>query len=105
MANDVTFHLNGSLTRDAEYAGTPFAAEGGNRGGSCAPGIGIATANGECKLSDWTVLDQFGNARDPQNSQHIGAAAANINVEDGADLNDTVSLTVQATGWVRNAVA
>ena len=45
---------------------------GCNRAGACAPGIGIATAFIDPKLTDWAVLDQAGAARDPQDSQHIG---------------------------------
>jgi len=43
-------------------------------GASCAPGIGIATENPGLDESqpNWTLLDQFGNARDDQRGQHIG---------------------------------
>lgn len=42
--------------------------------GSNAPGIGIGTDNAglEQSLPNWTLLDQFGNARDAQRSQLIG---------------------------------
>ena len=45
-------------------------------GASCAPGIGIATENPGLaeSLPNWTLLDQFGNARVNQRSQHIGGA-------------------------------
>ena len=115
MANLAGFLLDGTETRDSEYTGTPFQDTTGNgnyntylgcnRCGSNAPGIGIATANGECKLDDWTVLDQSGSARNPQQSQHIGTSAADINVFDTSDMNDEFALTVQGTGWVRSAVA
>ena len=128
MANDVGYTLNATAVaaRDAEYPGTPLTDTTGdgtttnpylgcNRAGSNAPGIGIATANGQCKLDDWTILDQHGAARNPQDSQHIGGSGlgdgtegltteTTINAITGADVNDTFSLTVEATGWVKNAV-
>ncbi len=125
-ANAASFFLDGVTVtaRNAQYTGTPFtdiAGDGsyntylgGNRAGSCAPGIGIATTNGQCKLGDWTVEDQHEAARDPQDSQHIahdglgagesGVGDTPINAWDVADLNDTFSLTVEATGWVQNEV-
>ena len=126
--NDVSYTLNATAVaaRDAQYTGTPLTDTtgdgtyatpylGGNRAGSCAPGIGIATANGQCKLSDWSVADQHEAARDPQDSQHIGGSGLGDGTEGlttetpilaiaGADVNDTFSLTVEATGWVKNAV-
>lgn len=115
MANLAGWTLDATETRDTEYTGTPFQDTTGNgdyntylgcnRAASCAPGIGIATANGECKLDDWTVLDQTGTARNPQQSQHISTSAVDINVFDPADINDEFALTVQGTGWVRSAVA
>ena len=129
MANANTFCLNGAAVtaRNAEYTGTPFTDPTGdgsygdpylgmNRAGSNAPGIGIATANGQCKLSDWTVEDQHEAARDPQDSQHIGGSGLGagtvglttetpINNVTAADVNDTFSLTFEATGWVKNVVA
>ena len=86
-----------------------------NRGGSCAPGVGIGTGNGENKLDDWTLLDQTGAARNPQDSQHIGNGGVtgtpgpgtvpiNVYDADATDYNDTVSLTNISTGWIRNAV-
>lgn len=43
-------------------------------GGCNAPGIGISTENPnlEESLPNWTLLDQFGNARDSQRSQCLG---------------------------------
>jgi hypothetical protein len=139
MANAATYFLDATdvTGRNAEYTGTPFADVDGdgsygdpylgcNRAGSCAPGIGIASDNGQCKLSDWTVLDQHEAARDPQDSQQIGGAGfvdrsvvtdwassggaeqigdVPINVADPATgWDDTVSLTIEATGWVVNEV-
>lgn len=114
--NDPTFLRNPATvsTRDAEMAVSGQFAGGTNYAASNAGGVGIATANGQCKLDDWTVEDQHEAARDPQQSQHIGGnglgagladGAANINSDGVDDFNDTVSLTVEATGWVRNSVA
>ena len=78
---------------------------GGNKAGSNACGLGINVGGGDVTNS-WTIPDQFGVARDPQQSQHIGQGLGNINVTDNAlEVNDTVSLTVLATGWVQNTVA
>lgn len=43
-------------------------------GGSNAPGLGISTENPglDESLPSWTLLDQFGNARNGQRGQHIG---------------------------------
>ena len=107
MAQSAKTYLQSAALKTAGETRVPEADfdNGMNRAGSCAPGVGIATGNGECKLSDWTLLDQFAQARDPQQSQHVGQSASDINVEAGADLNDTVSLTVIADGWEVNAVA
>jgi hypothetical protein len=126
--NAVSFTLNGTAVtaRNAEYTGTPFTDPpgdgtisdpylGGNRAGSCAAGVGIATANGQCKLSDWTVLDQHGEVRVPQDSQHIGGSGLGagteylttetpINAILAADVNDTFSLVTEGAGWIKNTV-
>jgi hypothetical protein len=43
-------------------------------GGSCQPGIGISTENPDLQesLPNWTLLDQFGDARVGQIGQNIG---------------------------------
>ncbi len=69
--------------RNGEYPDTPFTDPagdgsyddpylGGNRAGSCAPGIGINTGDSDPKLIDWTLLDQDEAPRNPQFTQHIG---------------------------------
>jgi hypothetical protein len=90
--NIPTFQNNATsvTARNAEYTGDPLDDVDGdgsyntylgcNRAGSCAPGIGIgsgfvlgataAIVNG--RPEKWTVLDQAGAARAPQDSQHIG---------------------------------
>jgi hypothetical protein len=49
---------------------------GCNIAAECAPGFGIATDNAglEKSLPNWTLLDQDGDVRDPQHSQHLGGA-------------------------------
>ena len=46
-------------------------------GGSNAPGIGISTTNPglDEQLPNWTLLDQHGDARSSQISQHLGGPA------------------------------
>jgi hypothetical protein len=100
MANLATYHQD-AVTKAARAAQVPAADfDGGvNKGGSCAGGIGLNTGDVDPKLDDWTVLDQAGAARAPQNSQHIGGdgtAAGNTASEplravQGADVNDTLS--------------
>jgi hypothetical protein len=106
--NDVTYLLDSASLRASDVPNADWS-DGANRAASCAPGIGIGTdeTNLAESLPNWTLLDQAGAARNPQNSQHIGVGPAAINVADYAntDFNDTVSLTDLAAGWTRNAVA
>lgn len=120
--------------RNAEYTGTPCSDTAGdgttanpylgcNRAGSNAPGVGIATGVANVQ-SSWTIPDQNGVARNPQDGQTIGGLAfvdrssvswpssggtsgagdVPINTVDGADVNDTCVLTDLAVGWVDTAV-
>jgi len=59
--------------REAEVPAASFA-NGANLAGSCAAGIGINMAAGAVvgTPEQFTLLDQFGNARAGQISQHIG---------------------------------
>lgn len=52
-------------------------------GASNAPGIGISTENPnlEESLPSWTLLDQFGNARDDQRSQCIGGPGITLTTD------------------------
>lgn len=103
MANLPTYGRD-EVTVTALEALTPLADfDGGlNLGASNAPGIGICTDVVNPKLTDWSVLDQFENARDPQDSQHLGGdglgaglpTTAPIQGVLGADINDTVSFLV-----------
>jgi hypothetical protein len=85
MANQPTYMRNDTAvsTRQAEVPSASFE-NGLNYSGSNAPGIGIANANVQATqdmddnpIPNWTLTDQFGNARDPQNSQHIGGSGLN----------------------------
>lgn len=100
-ANLPTYGLNATTVaaRNPEYNISGQFAGGANEAGSCAPGIGINTGNKEPKLDDWTVLDQAGAARTPQDTQHIGGNALGagdqsthtVKAVQGADINDTLS--------------
>lgn len=134
MAVAPTYFLDGTAVaaRDAQYTGTPCTDTTGdgsyntylgcNRAGSCAPGIGVnpsttpGSSDGGVDANAWTVLDQDGAARNPQDSAHIGLTGLGsggsgkgtvpINIMDSAtpDVNNTCVLTVLATGWVNTAV-
>ena len=71
-------------------------------GGSCAPGIGISTENSELgeSLPSWTLLDQFGNVRVNQRSQHIGgdgiSEAGTSSGQEGTLPDSTIRLADQA---------
>jgi hypothetical protein len=111
--------------RDAEYTGTPLTDVpgdgtyadpylGGNTVGSCAPGIGINTGFVNPALQDWSILDQAGDARSPQESQHIGGSGLGAGTEgltttdpvrtvNGADINNTLSFSVADAAAVPDA--
>lgn len=85
-------------------------------GASNSPGIGISTDVTNLEESDnWTLLDQFGAARDPQDGQYIGTTASGlfpgIGVVDNAESTGNGAypgdaflgrshLESLATGWV-----
>jgi hypothetical protein len=52
-------------------------------GGNNAPGVGIGTDNPnlEESLPNWTLLDQFGNARVGQRGQNIGGSGYTVAAE------------------------
>ena len=89
--NIVTYMLNSTLVRSGEVTGADWVG-GLNRGGSCAPGVGINTGDYDPKDTDWSR-----QVRDPQNSQHLGTAGAVIQAIQGADVNDQLSF-VQTAG-------
>lgn len=70
------FDVPASVVRIPEVPAASFV-NGMNAGGSNAPGIGIATdePNLTGEPQGWTLLDQYGDARTPQNSQPIGGSA------------------------------
>ncbi len=83
--------------RNAEYPGAPFTDPagdgtyddpylGGNRAGSCAPGIGINTGDVDSKDTDWTLLDQDEAPRNPQFTQHIGGNG----FEEGSETGNVI---------------
>jgi hypothetical protein len=70
-----------------------------NRGGGNNMGVGINTGDVNPKAQDWSLNDQNGAARDPQNSQHIGGS--------GLDDGDQVTNAVRAiqSGDVNDTLA
>jgi len=126
MAQNIpTYYQDASTitTRNGEYTGTPFTDGigsgtyadpylGMNRGGSNAPGIGIATGYVDPKLDDWTTLDQDAAVREPQDSQHIGGnglgdgdqAKEPLRMIQGTDVNDTASFSVATANAAPDAV-
>jgi hypothetical protein len=122
-ANVPTYFLDAATVtaRNAEYTDTPLTDVdgdgnyntylGANRAGSCSPGIGINTGFVNPQLSDWSILDQAGDARSPQLSQHIGgdgfeggnADNEPVRVVQGIDFNDTASFSVADAAAVPGA--
>lgn len=95
-ANLPAFYQNAALKRTSEVADADWD-NGGNKGGSCACGVGINTGNVSIPAPpQYTLLDQAEAARDPQDSQHIGTAVTPINVVRGADVNDTLTYEAAA---------
>ena len=74
-----TYHQNAATVavRAGEVPAASFS-NGMNLGGSNTCGVGINTGNIDPKLELWSVNDQFGTAREPQNSQHIGGDALGL---------------------------
>ena len=128
MAKNIpTFLLNATsqAARNGEYTGSPFTDDvgggtfadpylGGNAAGSCACGIGINTGSHDPKLDDWSVLDQNGDSRSPQQSQHIGgdglgdgdATYTDILAMQGygTDINDTLNYSAADQEAVADAI-
>ena len=103
---------------------------GCNKAGNCAPGVGIATgrinadSTPDLRPEQWTLLDQTGTQRVPQQSQHIGGivdaapeyegveypspaqvGSAAVRFVQGADINDTAFFVVADTAAVDGAIA
>jgi len=119
--NQPTYYFDqpAAAVRIAEVPNAAFG-NGVNAGGSNAPGIGIATAQPDLtgNPESWTLLDQYGDARTPQNSQPIGGSAlgggvsgkpagravivsdSDAQVGDGAPVDlGAATLADLATGW------
>jgi len=113
--NDPTWYVNGTevFTRAGQVPNAQWAT-GCLYAASNSPGIGISTGVTNLEESDnWTLLDQFGEARTPQIGQMIGKGESfllpGIGVSDNAvatgngdySLNRTGSATLSslATGW------
>ena len=119
MANDPNTYFDATAiaSRAAETVpniGFGFNDDGGMNYGSCQPGIGIATdvPNLTGNPEQWTLLDQDGAARTPQNSQYIGdtATPAMIAANGTGDGNPTgtpseSTLATLAAGWAGVAPA
>lgn len=73
---DPTFYKDATAVT-ARALETPEASftNGANAAGSNAPGIGINIAGGEVSPDDFTLLDQHGAVREPQDSQQLGGLA------------------------------
>ena len=77
----------------ADIFGTTDWDGGVNKGGSCAPGVGINTGDYSPKTQDWSQTE-----RDPQNSQAIGqTAGAIVTTPDGVNDNASFIQTVAST--------
>ena len=88
-------------------------AQGCNAGGLNAPGIGVNMEGGEIsgQLQQFTLLDQAGNTRVPQNSSGIGFDPVDLTAGDNADdgkggvfATGEANLQTLAAGWVPTAV-
>ena len=119
MANDPNTHFSpveivARVSETPNALGFVFNDDGGMTYGSCQPGIGIATdvPNLTGNPEQWTLLDQDGAARTPQNSQYIGdvATPAMIVTNGTGDGNPTgtpteSTLATLAAGWAGVAPA
>ena len=89
--NSAVFYQNIALQRAGEVTAADWD-DGMNKAGSCICGLGINT--GAPSTPDpvrFTLLDQDGAARAPQNAQHIGQALTALTAVQGADVNDTLA--------------
>jgi len=119
--NNPTYYINvlENIGRAGEVPAASFA-NGGNVAGTNSPGIGVSTGvtNLEQSLPNWTLLDQDGVARVPQDGQAIGNAASalfpGITVGDnaettgdgvyaGAGILGFAVLSSLATGWIADS--
>lgn len=117
---DLTATVGATVVRAAEVSAASFL-DGGNWAASNAPGIGINIGGGTLTEDDdqWTLLDQAGATRQPQDSSYLGntglgegdtglgtiAIATSSNAADGlgdnsATITGTATLATLAAGWV-----
>ena len=114
MAQAATFiDDTARATRVGEVAGASFL--NGMNNGSCQPGIGISNGPTDLAGSDeqFTLLDQEGNARTPQQGQSIGGIALEggatttqaIDLVDPADNSGDGTVTKDGTGATLTTLA
>ena len=114
MAQPATFiDVTARATRVGEVSGASFL--NGMNNGSCQPGIGIAGGPTDLVGSDaqFTLLDQAGAARTPQQGQSIGGIALGAGAEttqaidlvDMADDSGDGTVTVDGTGATLTTLA
>lgn len=126
MSDPSYFIDGGTVTARALEVPDASFANGMNLGGSNAPGIGIneGVANLVGTPEQFTLLDQAGAARTPQDSQHLGGdglteaadwptsggvagagtdpiafGTVNTNGDGGVSASASATLTALATGW------
>ena len=92
MGSPATYFIDDTAVtaRALEVPNASFV-NGANNAGSCAPCIGINMLEGAVigTPAQYTLLDQFGNARAAQISQHIGGSG--LDVGSSGTLPDAVS--------------
>ena len=100
--------------RSAEVPGADWNSGLLGSGGGCGVGIGTETPNLEQSLPNWTLNDQFGNARQAQRSQYIGGSGlgdgtsgtlpdAVIRLVNNDNEDGTGAITLPAEGaWLAN---
>jgi len=114
MSQPATFiDVTARATRVGENAGASFV--NGMNNGSCQPGIGISGGPTDLEGTDeqFTLLDQAGAARTPQQGQSIGGIALNggaettqaIDLVDAADNSGDGTVTIDGTGATLTTLA
>lgn len=100
MVNLPTYELDAGSIRAGEVPAADWA-DGMNKGGSNAPGIGINTGDYDPKPEDWRRTADTA----AHDSQHIGIAPAPLQVVQGADINDNVAFVEADADTAPDAVA
>ena len=91
------YMLDASLVRSGEVPSANWSG-GGNKAGSNACGIGIATGQDNPKAQDWPRIADTA----AHNSQHIGKAADVLQAVSGSDVNDTLAFVAVDVGGAAN---